>query len=152
KLRGAPPVMPQLEMDEVDRLIKRLVGQQAVVAQRLDDAVAFLNPGVDRANQRIGVVVEIGDEVGVVAFQADALHANLVVFPGRTALADRGEQIPRQPVADVVRGAGAAEAAHVAERAGGGGEVLNRERPGGNRKSTRLNSSHVKTSYAVCCL
>src|SRR5947209_20439846 len=34
------------------------------------------------------------------------------------------------------------------DRRGGGAEV----RPGGDRKSTRLNSSHANISYAVFCL
>src|SRR5690606_16066787 len=70
-------------------------------------------------------------EVGVVAFLADALHPHLVVFPGRAALADRGEQIPRQAVADVMGGTGRAEAAHVADRARRGGEVFDRQRTRG---------------------
>src|SRR5699024_12528491 len=44
--------------------------------------------------------------------------------------------------------AGRDTAAGIGGRAGGGGAVVGRT----DRKSTRLNSSHVSTSYAVFCL
>src|SRR5690606_40550848 len=56
---------------------------------------------------------------------------------------------------DVPRGGGARCARHGAVEVSGGGEqpvaLLDGLRDG-DRKSTRLNSSHVKISYAVFCL
>src|SRR5690606_41921656 len=45
------------------------------------------------------------------------------------------------------------EQGQVADQRGGGGQRLGgHARQGGqDRKSTRLNSSHVKSSYAACC-
>src|SRR3712207_8520041 len=60
------------------------------------------------------------------------------------------------------RGAGPLRPAHrpaepqplpgVAERGDGGTELEGRGHPHGDRKSTRLNSSHANISYAVFCL
>src|SRR5205807_4296883 len=57
---------------------------------------------------------------------------------------DRGARGPRAAVADP--GDRAAAALHVLSGGAAGGE------PGPDRKSTRLNSSHLVISYAVFCL
>src|SRR5690606_41174185 len=56
--------------------------------------------------------------------------------------------------AEIAAGAGAGAAMEVAESAGVGeaGQALSGLVGGIDRKSTRLNSSHVKISYAVFCL
>src|SRR5262249_55912992 len=77
----------------------------------------------------VGVLVEVLDEVLVVARAADALHAGAVVLPGRPPLADRREEVPGQTVADVVRRSLAAEAAQVTDRAARPREAAPRRRP-----------------------
>src|SRR4030095_14123617 len=56
------------------------------------------------------------------------LHLRAVVLPDGSPLADRCEQVPGEPIADVVGRALVAEAAEVAERAGRRREVAHGER------------------------
>src|SRR5438067_9262113 len=60
----------------------------------------------------------------------------------------------RSRVQRLLRRAGAADSrvGAAAARQGGRGDLLGREAAQGDRKSTRLNSSHVSISYAVFCL
>src|SRR5690606_40775760 len=70
----------------------------------------------------------------------------LVSFPGTAARAGshrRGKERAQPPQRN---GGVRARRVHSAEGSAVGG------RPAGDRKSTRLNSSHVKISYAVFCL
>src|SRR5690606_40057945 len=76
---------------------------------------------------------------GVEALDDRAAHPLVVV---RRAVGGRGEELPlegvrERPVADVVE-----------EGGGEGGLDLVGRHDGADRKSTRLNSSHVKNSYA----
>src|SRR5207302_2760741 len=74
-----------------------------------------------------------------------SLHDALPICPGlgqgRARPADRAEDLARRP------GVRHRQAGGHPDR--GGGHVRGRH---GDRKSTRLNSSHVKISYAVFCL
>src|SRR3712207_7949501 len=72
------------------------------------------------------------------------------LFPYTTLFRSRGAAgvLRRQP-ADPQRGAAQA----VATRAAACGQLAEHDGvPGGDRKSTRLNSSHANISYAVFCL
>src|SRR5690606_39804385 len=78
-------------------------------------------------------------------------HRDLHSFPTRRSsdLRGPGERVGRPKiVVPVVRGGGAT----VGVTAEGGMAVSVRRPLAGDRKSTRLNSSHVKISYAVFCL
>src|SRR5690606_32057980 len=62
---------------------------------------------------------------------------------------------PQQPPARQPQAAHRAVPLQGGDRIGGAGRVVPAPRPeprGDDRKSTRLNSSHVKNSYAVVCL
>src|SRR5256885_5389448 len=78
------------------------------------------------------------------------------LFPYTTLFrsAERVEQVERQPVQ--VDHRHALLLRHILRRVGIRGEAGARlaadERPPGDRKSTRLNSSHLVISYAVFCL
>src|SRR5690606_40351851 len=97
------------------------------------------------------------------------LERGTALFPYTTLFRSVGDRDDH----DVVAGAQSAQRVLVAQRRtrlvgdedderapGGGGEdpvqhpaeVRRRRVPGEDRKSTRLNSSHVKISYAVFCL
>lgn len=128
ELGRATVVVPGFKMGEINRLIERLVGQQVIRFKIGHDGVALLDEAVDRFGSRIGPGVEVADECRVMTFPADPLHAGLVVLPGGTSLADGREQVPGQPVTDVVCRTLITEAAEVAGRAGRCGKVLYRER------------------------
>ncbi len=130
KLGGTAPVMPRFVMHKIYRHVEGGVGQESRLLQRLDDDIALADQLVDRFSPGIGVDVELINKVAVMTCQADGLHPHLVIFPARAAVADRREQIPRQPVAHVMRGAGGAKSAHVAGRAGGRREIHHRQRAG----------------------
>src|SRR5690606_20885702 len=71
------------------------------------------------------------------------LHAHGVVLPAGAALADRREQVPRQPLAHIVRRARRAEATHVADGARWRGEVLDGQRARLRRPVPLMAARHV---------
>src|SRR5690606_41509903 len=74
-----------------------------------------------------------------------SLHDALPIFPP-----DRpGPAQPTPHVVSAVRGDGGEGGVHLHVSGAGG---VRAAADGGDRKSTRLNSSHVKISYAVFCL
>src|SRR5437773_6021404 len=64
----------------------------------------------------------------------------------------RGRADRRYPEADCAPGGGGGRATSHGEGTGGADQVGSRASGGGDRKSTRLNSSHITISYAVFCL
>src|SRR5690606_7169789 len=145
-LRGAREAVPRAQMP----LYGEAVHGHALFEQVLDDGVVGVARGVD-ALDVVVVEEECGLRVGLVR------PAEGVGDDARSQFADP----------DVVLGA---QVALVAEdlvgdvplldpagvTADDGGDVLTQDgaqlRLGEDRKSTRLNSSHVKISYAVFCL
>jgi hypothetical protein len=91
ELGGAPPVVPQLEIGKIDRLVERRVGQKLLLLELLHDGVALLYPTVDRVHQGIGVGVQRCNKLLVVAITAYVLHALPVALPGWTQVADGGK-------------------------------------------------------------
>ena len=57
--------------------------------QRGHDLIALHDPGVDRLGGLVGRLVEVVDEVLIVAFAAHVLHADAVVLPSWAPFADR---------------------------------------------------------------
>src|SRR5262245_51167200 len=121
--------MPGLEGHELDRLVERCRRQQPVLLEAGEDALALAREIVHRLGGGVRVLVEVLHEVLVVAGAADALHAGAVVLPDRPPLADGREQVPGQPVADVVRSALATEAAQMTRGAHQRKKILHRQRP-----------------------
>src|SRR5207302_8162166 len=88
-------------------------------------------------------------------FDSSGDHRHLPSFPTR-----RSSDLPRAPACGRrahwrVRRAGHRPGAVAGDRAVGGRDDVRRHQRRGerqDRKSTRLNSSHVKISYAVFCL
>src|SRR5436309_8390714 len=72
------------------------------------------------------------------------------LFPYTTLFRSRARRHVPEPRQRALRGDLAG--APVARRDGSGATVRRRVGAGADRKSTRLNSSHVKISYAVFCL
>src|SRR5262249_14709223 len=99
ELGRAPEVVPRLEGGELDRLVERRRRQETVGLEARHDALALGDEAVDGVGRGVGVLVEVLDEPLAVAGAADALHARPVVLPRRPALADRGEEVPGEPVA-----------------------------------------------------
>jgi len=124
---GAPPVMPQIKMHKVNRLVEWRICEQTGFAGGGDGVVAELDAAVDFFDQGISIAVKFFDKARMMAFGANRLHADLIVLPGWTALALGREQIPGEAVAHIVGGAGLTKAADVANGAGRRGEILNCE-------------------------
>src|SRR5258705_10193248 len=69
------------------------------------------------------------------------------LFPYTTLFRSKGRHGSRVGARSSRRGANSGRHANAHQRA-----PLSRGQPGGDRKSTRLNSSHLGISYAVFCL
>src|SRR6266498_1471619 len=121
-----------------------VLGRQVRVgeAERLDD-VQPVAAGV----QLVQLLVERGDKVVLALAEDEPAGLDLLL----------AVDLRHEPVGDLERGAGVLLEQHperdVGERAAVGAVVLQcLEQLGLDRKSTRLNSSHVRISYAVFCL
>src|SRR5436190_3736516 len=123
----------------------------------LPDRVRGLDLGAAQA--RRGTYLADGEEPGLVAVCA----ARFVVAPPRGAVArlhaahllvdDRGHDLHVHPPPHDVRAACRLDGVHgESPRPGGDPVVLPVHHHRGDRKSTRLNSSHTVISYAVFCL
>ena len=85
---GASPVMPQIEVDEIDRLIKRLRREEIQFLKRGDDVLTLTHKNIYGFSRLVGISVEIIDPFFVVTIAAYALHAGAVILLGWPAFAD----------------------------------------------------------------
>src|SRR5207342_3293116 len=141
-------------VDVADDAVDPVLGRRMLVGQQL---------GAERAFALLGFpAVAIGDEEALVAGQA-ADHRRLAMLGDVTAVggigdlqaAEIAEVLAKRQLSLDVHARHGLIAIVLAHQRGGVSIVL----PGGrgrppipDRKSTRLNSSHVKISYAVFCL
>src|SRR3990172_6786363 len=130
ELRRPTPVMPQLEVDKIDRFIERELSQQSACSERGHPLVALAHPGIDGFGRLVGVGVEIIHEDSVMALGTHALHPHQAVLPTRPPFADRRKQEPAQTIADVMCGSGRSETAEVTGGASRGREVGYSQSPG----------------------
>ena len=93
---GRPaPVMPQIKVGKIDRLIERRSSHHPRILKRLNDLIALHNPCIDGLRRRIRSLIKFRDKVLVMAGDTDTLHPAHIGFPIRTASADRLEEEPR---------------------------------------------------------
>src|SRR5690606_7218019 len=116
--------------------------------------LAVLKEALERAGHRVVCVRNMDAALTVLARGEIDLVVSDYRMPGGTGLEllqemqERGYDVPLV----MVTGYGSIEQAVTAVKAGAVDYVTKPIRPKQDRKSTRLNSSHVKPSYAVFCL
>src|SRR5271166_1517361 len=103
-LGGAAAVMPEVEVQVLDRLVERLLRQQLVLAELLDDVLGLVDDLVGGPDHAFGFAVELENPGVGVAFQADGLHVPPAALVIRPAVGNRGEEVIRQTLRRVVRG------------------------------------------------
>src|SRR5690349_19062864 len=125
-------------------------------ALRTDSSLSATGAVIDNSSRYPNLVGRVS------AHQAMSLARHPGVHPARHRQYPRNAKQPRQPALsrqeaqDFRRRVGAREYAPVRademHRRREGRKQNPERRDAGDRKSTRLNSSHVEISYAVCCL
>ena len=97
-------MMPEFEEQVIDWFIEWVRRQEIVLFKWGDDCVAFLDPIIYSFGCSISSSIEFIQHILVVALQTDTLHARLILFPHRSAFANRGKQVPGETVTDIVGG------------------------------------------------
>src|SRR5690242_14809289 len=127
---GADHFALDAHLREVARLLVRALGDRHTLQAHVEAGV--VHHGEHQFHAAIGLADEIADGTAAVAVGHDA---------GRAAVD-----------AELVLEADGAEVVRLAEAAVGVHQPLRHDEEREDRKSTRLNSSHMSISYAVFCL
>src|SRR6266700_4111397 len=144
-MRSAAAVPPRAEhlADPLYGVVNRVPSEDAPGHRQLVDVAELVEGG--EAAEQVGVGGDVGPDRAVDPARPGP-------FELRCAGADQPSPVLIRPPPEGAVVLGAAQQ-HQADRIGDRALVVPRVRtPQRDRKSTRLNSSHVKNSYAVFCL
>ena len=115
-LAGASVVVPEIEIDEIDRLRERKTGERLVFAEAVNEGFRSGHLLICVLDDLFSLAVYTVDHGRSVALRADLLHLRLGCRVVGTLLGNRIREVVRKALRGIVRHTDAVDAAHVAGR------------------------------------